>query len=271
MAFAAAATITISLLIMGVFLILVTNLRFLGEKAKAQIQLRIFLDPAVSPVEAMGLREEISRYREDGVRRVRYVSKEEAATEVERTWGVPELFSGLGENPLPDALVVELSRGARLDKLVWRIKALPGVAEIVYRDFIRTVLVAVQVLWVVGIALILVVSLGVLYIVVNTVRLTVFARRREIEIMKLVGATNWFVRWPFVLEGMILGLLGACLATVVLSKSYYFLYKSVSQLPVIPLVTEPRINHLLLLMLFPAGIFFGVLGSLLSVKKFLRD
>jgi len=271
MAFAAATTITLSLLIMGVFIILVTNLTYLGERAKAQIQLRVFLGPEVSPEEAIGLREEIQGFRQDGVRRVRYVSKQAAAAEVERTWGVPELFVDMGENPLPDAIVVELDRGAKVDRLVRKLKALPGVADVAYLSFIHTLLLVVQVLWVVGVALILVVSLGVLYIVVNTVKLTVFARRREIEIMKLVGATDWFVRWPFVLEGLILGLTGAGLATAVLSKAYYFLFKSVSQMPAIPLVAEARVNHWLLLVLLPVGAFFGASGSLLSVKKFLRE
>ncbi|MGE5598231.1 MAG: permease-like cell division protein FtsX [Bacteroidota bacterium] len=271
MALAAATTITISLLIMGVFMVLITNLKHLGERAKAEIQLRVILADEVSPEQGMALRAEIATYQEDGVRRVRFVSKQEGAREVERTWGLPELFAGLEENPLPDMLVVELRRGARVDKLVRQINGLPGVEEIIYRDFIRTVLLVVQILWVAGLALILAVSLGVLYIVVNTIRLTVFARRREIEIMKLVGATDWFVRWPFVLEGLILGLSGAILATILLSKGYYFLLKSFRHLSVVPLVAEPQINHLLLLILFPAGIFFGVFGSLLSVKKFLRD
>lgn len=271
MALAAASTILISLLIMGIFMILVTNLNYLVERAKSEIQLRIFLSPDTSVDEAMGLREEIAGYRRQGVRRVRFVSKEEAAAQVERTWDVPKLFSGLGDNPLPDALVVQLDRGARIDSLIKKLNALPGVEEVVYRDFIRTLVLVAQVCWVIGVSLILVVSLGVLYIVVNTIRLTVFARRREIEIMKLVGATNWFIRWPFILEGLLLGLIGACLGTVVLSKGYYFLFKSVHQLGVIPLAPEMRVNDQLLLTIFPAGVFFGLAGSLLSVKKFLRE
>jgi len=271
MAVAAAGTITVSLLIMGLFAILVTNLNFFGDRLKAQIQLRVFLAPEVSLEEAEGLREKIKGFKEDGVRKVRLVTKEEAAAEMEKLWGVPELFSGLGENPLPNTLVVELGPGAKIERLVRKIKTLPGVAEIVYRDLIRSLLFVAQIVSVVGVTLILVVSLGVLYIVVNTVRLTVFARRREIEIMKLVGATDWFIRWPFVLEGMILGLVGATVAAVILSKAYYFLFKSASQIAWLPLVPEAQVNRLLLLVLFPAGIFFGVAGSLLSVKRFLHE
>jgi cell division transport system permease protein len=271
MSLAAATTIIISLLIMGVFMILITNLNYVGEQAKSQIQLRIFLQENLPFEQAMALRDEIARYKSDGVRSVRFKSKQEVAVEVERTWKLPEFFTSGDDNPLPDMIQVELDRGAKIEQLIDKIKVLPGVSEIVYLDFIRTMLLVVQILWVVGLALILVVSLGVLYIIVNTVRLTVFARRREIEIMKLVGATDWFIRWPLILEGMLLGIVGAVLATVALSKGYYFLFKSVRQITVIPLVPEPRVNGLLLMCLFPAGILFGTLGSILSIKRFLKE
>ena len=111
MALAAATTIVISLIIMGIFMILIVNLNGIVERAKAQIQLRVFLATEISPDEAMGLCQEISGYREDGVRKVQFVSKQAAAKDVERTWGLPELFSGMGENPLPDTIVVKLERG----------------------------------------------------------------------------------------------------------------------------------------------------------------
>ncbi len=271
MALAAATTIVVSLLIMGVFMIVIDNLNYLSEQAKKQVQLRVFLMPDTTLDQAMALRDEIKTFSALGVRQVTFVSKQKAAEEVERIWKVPDLFAENDENPLPDMLQVELKRGAQIQPLADKIKILPGVAEVLYQDFIRSMLIVVQIVWVVGITLILVVSFGVLYIIVNTVRLTVFARRKEIEIMKLVGATDWFIRWPFILEGLILGLCGACLAAIVLSKGYYFLYKSVHQTIIIPLAPESLINNQLLLYLLPAGILFGVLGSLMSVKKFLRE
>ncbi len=271
MALAAATTIMISLVILGVFIILIANFNYLADLAKLGVQLRVFLDQDVSPADALSLRDQILDFKELGVHGVRYVTKEETAKEVERSWKMPGLFTETGENPLPDSLLVELERGARIDVLASRINKLPGVDQVVYQDFLKKLMLITQVLWVVGFILIIIVSLGVLYIVINTVRLTVIARRREIEIMKLVGATDWFVRWPFVLEGCLLGLAGAGLATIILSKGYYFLFKTIHELAALPLAPEPRINSLLMLALVPAGVFFGVAGSMLSIKRFLRE
>lgn len=271
MALAAATTMIVSLVILGVFMIVSTNLNHFADQAKNEIQLRIILKSDVTVVKAMRLRDLIvSTYKKDGVKSVKYISKEAGAADFEKTWKLPELFSDMEDNPLPDVLVVQLERGADINGLVAGINAMPGVGEIVYREFIHTLLLAVQILWIVGLALIALVSLGVLYIVVNTIRLTVFARRREIEIMRLVGATGWFIRWPFIMEGLILGLLGAVIAIVLLSKGYYFLFKSVRQIAIVPLASESSINTKLMLILLPAGLIFGIAGSFLSVKKFLR-
>lgn len=271
MALAAATTMIVSLVILGVFMIVSTNLNHFADQAKNEIQLRIILKSDVTLDKAMRLHDLIvSTYKKDGVKSVQYISKEAGAADFEKTWKLPELFSDMEDNPLPDVLVVQLERGADINGLVAGINAMPGVGEIVYREFIHTLLLAVQILWIVGLALIALVSLGVLYIVVNTIRLTVFARRREIEIMRLVGATGWFIRWPFIIEGLILGLLGAVIAIVFLSKGYYFLFKSVRQIAIVPLASESSINTKLMMILLPAGLIFGIAGSFLSVKKFLR-
>ncbi len=113
--------------------------------------------------------------------------------------------------------------------------------------------------------------LAVLYIVVNTIQLTVFARRKEIEIMKLVGATDWFIRWPFILEGIMLGLGGAIIAVLLLSKAYHFLYGEIRKVAAfIPLVAEARVNNGLILLLVVVGVLFGMVGSFLSVKRYLK-
>ncbi|MGD9154367.1 MAG: FtsX-like permease family protein, partial [Bacillota bacterium] len=102
-------------------------------------------------------------------------------------------------------------------------------------------------------------------------RLTVFARRKEIEIMKLVGATDWFIRWPFLLEGMMIGLGGALISVVFLSKGYHLLIQYIKQLaPFIPLLSERSVNNGMLTILAVAGFAFGAIGSMVSIKKFLR-
>jgi cell division transport system permease protein len=118
---------------------------------------------------------------------------------------------------------------------------------------------------------VVIITLVVSYIITNTIRLTVFARRKEIEIMKLVGATDWFIRWPFMLEGIILGLGAAIIAVIILSKSYMFLGQYIKQLaPFIPLLSERTVNQGLVWFIPGAGFLFGLIGSVWSIKKFLR-
>jgi cell division transport system permease protein len=109
------------------------------------------------------------------------------------------------------------------------------------------------------------------FIISNTIRLTVFARRKEIAIMKYVGATDWFIRWPFLLEGMVLGFLGGAIATIILRGSYSAVtarvYDTLTFLPLIP--EYPFLNYISLAILI-SGTFIGALGSTISLKRFLK-
>ena len=122
-----------------------------------------------------------------------------------------------------------------------------------------------------GILLICLMALGTLFIIVNTIRLTVFARRREISIMKYVGATDWFIRWPFMLEGITIGILGAILSAVLLQIGYgAVITKIQSALAFLPLMGKwPLMIWIWLLLLFIGG-GIGALGSYISLRKFLQ-
>ncbi|MGB4553842.1 MAG: FtsX-like permease family protein, partial [bacterium] len=109
------------------------------------------------------------------------------------------------------------------------------------------------------------------FLISNTIRLTVFARRREIGIMKLVGATDWFIRWPFILEGILLGVLGTLVSVLILRRLYDWVVASIySSLPFIPVIPPEGIMQPLILLLFGLGFFVGAFGSLVSLRRFLR-
>jgi cell division transport system permease protein len=122
-----------------------------------------------------------------------------------------------------------------------------------------------------GVALVIFLAAGTLFIISNTIRLTVFARRKEVVIMKYVGATDWFIRWPFLLEGMTLGFLGAVIANFFLNISYSALLSTVHKtlvfLPLVPV--KPLMNYVTIFMLI-IGTAIGALGSYISLRKFLR-
>ena len=122
-----------------------------------------------------------------------------------------------------------------------------------------------------GFFIIVFLAMATLFIISNTIRLTVFARRKEIGIMKYVGATNWFIRWPFLMEGMVLGFLGAIVATVLLRNLYSAVTAKIySTLAFLPLIPEyPFLNHITLLLLV-VGTAIGALGSTISLKRFMN-
>ncbi|HBF39903.1 MAG TPA: hypothetical protein DDW50_21660 [Firmicutes bacterium] len=266
MSLAAVITISLSLIILGCFYIVVTNFNHFAEMAKGVLELRVYLKDGVDPSPIQAQIIEL-----DGVKNVHYVSREAGAKWLEKSLGVKDLFVS-SDNPLPDMINIKLKDDVRVRRLVSQINQISGVDEVEYgKTFVEAMLVVVRIIWVLGFSLVMVIGIVVLYIITNTIRLTVFARRKEIEIMKLVGATDWFIRWPFMLEGIILGLSGALLSAVILSKGYHFLFEYIHQLaPFIPLLREAFVSQKMFLLISVVGFAFGAIGSMMSIKKFLR-
>jgi cell division transport system permease protein len=266
MTLTAIGTITLALIVLGSFYIVATNTQHFAEMAKGVLEIRVYLKSQADPVT---LQNKILAL--DGVKEVRYVSKQEGAKWLEKTLGVKEIFMTT-DNPLPDMVNIKLKDDANVKDLAAKVSQMPEVEEIEYgQSFVESMLIIVQVATVVGIGLVIIIGIVVLYIIINTIRLTVFARRKEIEIMKLVGATDWFIRWPFLIEGIMIGLGGALISVVLLSKGYHLLNQYVRQLaPFIPLLAERTVNNGMLTILAAAGFAFGAIGSMVSIKKFLR-
>lgn len=268
MTLTAVITITLALIILGSFYIVITNVNHFAEMAKGVLEIRVYLK---EDADAISLQNRMLSL--EGIKEVKFVSKTEAANWLGKTLGIKDLHNYLAaDNPLPDMINIKLKDDVQLKGLTAQLESLPGIDEVEYgQDFVESMLLVVQVIWVIGVSLVVIVGLVVLYIIVNTIRLTVFARRKEIEIMKLVGATDWFIRWPFMLEGIMLGLSGAILATIFISKGYHLLFGYVKELaPFIPLLGEHMLNGGLFWLVSLVGLAFGAIGSLMSIKKFLK-
>jgi cell division transport system permease protein len=267
MTLTALGIITIGLFLFGLFFLLTANLHHLTVLAWDEIEIRVFLEPTVKNPEKIGA--ELAAL--PGVKSVKYVSKAEGAASLEKMLGNQNLFLE-GENPLPAAFNLSLLETADLQSLVRLASAVPGVEEVVFKqDFVRFLEIAIRLIMVFGLALLFLTAFAVLYIIINTIQLTVYARRREIEIMKLVGATDSFVRWPFLLEGIILGLLGAGLALLILKEGYAFLIQKIQfYRRFLPLLSGPELELILMAVLLGMGLFFGGLGSHVSLKRHLK-
>ena len=272
MSVAALMTVALSLLILGIFTIAVMNLNHMASVLESQIQVTVYLQDSLNDVETREIGTRITKL--PGVTRVNFVGKEEAMGRFKQRLGAQQgLLAELGEaNPLPNSFEVKVDRPERVKPVALAIAQFKGIEAARYgQEVVEQLFSLTRMVRIFGVVLIVFLGLAALFIIVNTIRLTVFARRREIGIMKYVGATDWFIRWPFIIEGVLLGTLGAFISAVLLTQFYSMMtgqvYESLAFLPLLP--QYPFLGYVNLFLLV-AGIGIGALGSIISVKKFLR-
>lgn len=272
MTLASVSTVALSLLILGVFLLGAVNLNNMAVTLESQVEVTAFLEDELEAEEVEVIKGRIQGL--DGVREVTFVSKEEALERLKQQFGERKdlLTSVEKNNPLRNAVEVRTLDPTNVKNVVEELKALPGVAKVSFKEEIIDRLFSLtKAIRLVGLAVVVLLVGATIFLISNTIRLTVFARRREISIMKLVGATDWFIRWPFVLEGLCLGLLGSIPAMFLVVRFYHWLAAGVYQtLPFIPMLKPESILGRLQLLLVGIGILVGTLGSAISMRRFLR-
>lgn len=271
MTVAATTTSVLSLITLGISLVFIYNINNLTAEITSQVEIRAFLKLDLSNVRIVNLRAEILKFPE--VKRVEYVSPDAALDKLEGELQI-DLDMMPEENPLPPALVVRVSDPRAIGMVAERIKELDGVDELLYgENIIQGILAVSVVIKFIGYMLTMLMAVGALFTIMNTIRLTLIARRIEIRTMQLVGATSWFIRWPFLLEGVTLGALGALFSAFFLSLAYFLLCARIqSSLPFIfPLVPEGAMTQRLVSILLLAGMAMGLAGSYISLSRFLTE
>ena len=272
MSFASITTVAISLVILGLFLIMVMNLNNMAAHLESQVQINVYLEDNLSEAERYEIGNNIKKIK--GVEEITFVTKDEAIERFRERLGEQKyLLDALDDaNPLPYSYEVKLTLPEQVKSAAAEIAEYPGVKTAKFgQEAIEQLFKLTHMIRVFGVVLILFLVFATLFIISNTIRLTVFARRKEIGIMKYVGATDWFIRWPFIMEGMALGFGGALIATLVLRTSYSAItnqiYQSFMFLPLIP--QYPFLNNLTILLML-LGMVIGALGSAISLKKFMK-
>lgn len=268
---AAVGTVTVSLFILGFSLLVVVNTDRLAGHLESSLEISAFLKSGLKPDEIRELNDRI-RFL-PGVAQVEFVSKNQALEEMRRNFGSrQDILEGLEQdNPLPDAFRVKTREAEQVVGVAREIASMPGVDDVRYGQGVVEKLVAVT-RWVrlAGMAAMVLVGAAAVFLISTTIRMSVFARQREIRIMKYLGATNWFVRFPFLLEGMVLGLAGALLAAVVIHTGYFaVVHRLAETLPFIPLVADGQLLLSLMAGLVALGLVIGALGSAISIRRFL--
>lgn len=274
MTFAATSAVTITLLILGVFLLLALNVNHLIETVENQVEIKVELDLTTEKSQIALIEDEIKNI--DGIKSVKFVSKEEGLQQLKEQFGDEAyLLEGLEEeNPLNDIFIVKVFNPEQLEPVSLELSKMEMVTNVDYGK--KTVDYLLKwTTWIRNIGLVFIIGLAftAMFLISNTIKITIYARKREIEIMKLVGATNWFVRWPFFVEGFLLGVLGAIIPIIVLLLAYKALIGSIQgdlSLSFLQLLPLYPLGYQISILLLSIGAFIGVWGSMMSVRRFLR-
>jgi cell division transport system permease protein len=276
--FAAMATIVVTVLVLGVFIPVVQATTGAANEVRAKVIADVYLTSDATREDIQRV-EQIIRTETPNVGRVDFVSKEEAyADERKRN---PEAYDLLGANPLPDTFRVTPDEPENIDKVRNALAPLapsggrtvidPAIEEVRNREEdTNKILSATRVVKLtMGLLALLLVAASIL-LIANTIRLSLYARRREVEVMKLVGATDWFIRWPFVLEGMLLGALGGVVAVLLLGVVKVALVDPLAADFALIAAPETMNFALLIGVLLGASVAVSAIGSGLSLRRFLR-
>ncbi|MFQ3544946.1 permease-like cell division protein FtsX [Halobacillus rhizosphaerae] len=274
MTVSAIGAVTTTLLLVGVFLAVMLNLNEVANKVEKDVEIKVLVDRTASGQEADALKDKLNSLPD--LESINFSPKEEELKELIDSLGDQgkafELFKQ--SNPLNDAYVIKPKNPTDVVPIANKIKEFDHVYKVDYgEEIVQRLFQFNKYARNIGLALIVGLVFTAIFLISNTIKITIIARGKEIGIMKLVGATNGFIRWPFFIEGLMLGVLGSIIPIAGVASGYYYLYYHlrdkikfdfVELLPFNPFVWE------LAGIILAIGAFIGVWGSVMSVRKFLK-
>lgn len=265
-----------TMIIFGIFLILGENINHFVEEVESIQGIQVFIENDATQEQIDELGEKIRAL--DGVSTIEFVSKDDALNQMKEQFGErQDLLAGYEENNIfPASYVVTLTDLTKNGEIQKQIDSFDYVKKIASSDETVETLInlANGIKIVTGIILLLLIIISV-FIIANTIKLTVHARRKEISIMKYVGATNGFIRWPFIVEGMIIGIFASIISITIVGIAYNFIVQSVVNSEFmrainINLVTFSDMLNSIIIVYMLLGIGIGALGSIISMRKYLK-
>ncbi len=270
MSITSVTTVMVLTLLLGYFVALVMNLQALTDALTSEIQVIAYLKDGLSPSQRRNIHSMLLQIPR--VKGVHFVSKHVAfARLMNRMKGKIQL-DDVSRNPLPDSFEITTTDPNHLKEVAYKVSELPGIEKVKYgKEIAQRMMALNRIISLTGIGVLSLLFLSTILIISNTIRLTVFARRREIDIMQMVGAAAWFIRMPFVLEGILQGLLGSSTAALIVGGSYKAVVPQLTQtVPFIPILSPEQVLPALLPGLILLGGLTGAMGSLISVNRFLK-
>lgn len=269
----AVTTVAVSLVVLGAFVVLtmIINKQILILERKVEIT--VHLKNSATSDQVLALENYIRAL--GNIKNVKYVSKDEALERLKKQFkDQPDILNQLQGNPLPASLEVRLDDPRLVGGVVTKLnnKYLEVIDDIRYgRDYVKKLFAVTKVIRGLGFVFVIVLWIASMVVIANTIRLAIFARRKEIGIMKLVGATNWFIRWPFLLEGVIQGMLGVALALALLwGFNKTVLQSLLKDITIFSSTVNIISVEQLTTILASAGITIGAIGSIIALRKYLQ-
>ncbi len=266
-------TVSIALLLLAVFLVVAINLDAMATGLENQVQVTAWLDSNLKPDDISSLAGQIKAF--PGVAQVSFVSQTDAMARLAQRLGDQQALEYAGANFLRPSFEIKTNQPATdVMPVAQAVTGLAsaGVQKVDYKsDMVQRLFRITQALRVFSLLLVLTLAIATILIISNTIRLAVFARRREITIMKLVGATDTYIRRPFVLEGILFGIVGGVVAALAVGWAYAMFLRFVgANLPFLAVVPSRPLLGNLTLILLGLGVALGAVGSALSIRRFLR-
>lgn len=272
---ASLAIMCATMLIFGIFFMIIENINSAVKTIELQQGMQVFIQKDASDEQISQIGEQIKAI--NGVNTIKFISKEDALNYNREKLGNPALFVGYDEeNPFKASYLVTLTDLKLSSEVQENIYKLDNIASITSQDNTINNLVkianGIKIVSIVVLSLLVIISI---FIIANTIKLTVHARRKEISIMKYVGATDSFIRWPFIIEGIIIGIIAAIISLEVLGLAYNLIISKLGNSAVLAkigmsLLSFADISTLLVIVYLVLGIGIGALGSTISMRKYLK-
>lgn len=272
MTLAAVSAVAVTLLLVGSFIAILLNINKLATDVEEDVSVRVHVDQAADEQQQEDLENDLASLQ--NVESVDFSSREDELDQVIGSYGdVFGLFDG-DENPLYDVFIVNTVAPEETSNVAEQAEQMSYVADVNYggadADRLFEIMATLRNF---GSIVIFALIFTAIFLISNTIRITIFSRRTEIEIMKLVGATNWFIRWPFLIEGALIGLIGSLIPVSIISYVYVRGFDASSAYlsgTYFGLLEPNPFLYQLVGVLLGAGIFIGGIGSGLSIRKFLK-
>ena len=281
MGFTAITTVAITLFIVGFFAILVFDIQGIINSIKGQVELAIYLQDNISPQLEDYIETEINSWEETS--EVKYISKEQALERFREQNEGSDILKEIQGNPLPASFEITLNDPEKVELVALRFldkdgNYIEGIDDVVYgQAYVRRLFSITAIIGTIAFIIIIVLLLATIVLIFNTIRLSIYARRKEIEVMKLVGASNWFVRIPFLFEGFFEGFMGSAVSVALLYLLGNFLLIKGERV----IVDTMRIKELAILgsghiiiyvyaVLILLGGLLGVISSSIALRRYVR-